>query len=211
MVKVIKTIKMKSGRKVNKSKRGTSKLVKRCKSIKRKPICKSKRVAIKWPKKMKMMKKCKKAARVNHRSKSRSSAYKRNINYVKSANLKRQSKSRSACKQNKKNGKSTKVNQRIKYSTRKSSRSRSSKNRKQNKRRNLIKKGPKRPRSAYILFYQYEFCVANNIKKITKVSEFAKKAGQKWRQLNKAEKLRYNKMAVIDRKRYFRLTRGKMC
>ena len=33
---------------------------------------------------------------------------------------------------------------------------------------------------------------------VSKVSVFAKNAGQKWRNLNKAEKLNYNKMAEND-------------
>ena len=74
-----------------------------------------------------------------------------------------------------------------------------------------MKKGPKRPRTDYIFFYKYEFCVANKLNKINKVSEFAKNAGQKWRQLNKVDKMRYNKMVENDRKRYFSLTRGKNC
>ena len=149
--------------------------------------------------------------KVKRRSKSRSACRQKRTS-GKSNVVKRRSKSRSACRQKRTSVKSIKVNQRSNISTRKSLRSRSTKNRKLNKcKRNVIKKGPKRPRSAYIFFYKYEFCRANEINKITIISEFAKKAGKMWRQMNKADKVRYNKMAETDQKRYMRLTRGKRC
>ena len=172
--------------------------------------------------------------KVKRRSKSRTSACKQKKTSIKSNKVKRRSKSRSACRQKRTSVnskivkrrstsrsacrpkitsiKSIKVKRRSNISTRKSSRNRSTKNRTLNKcKRNVIKKGPKRPRSAYIFFYKYEFCRANEINKITKISEFAKKTGKMWRQINKADKVRYNKMAVTDQKRYMRLTRGKRC
>ena len=204
-------VKVTTGRKLNKSKRGASRMVKRSKSIKPKTICKRNTITKRGPKKMKIVNKITKA-KLNQRKKNMS-ACRNNLKSVKQRSKSRSSK----CKQNKKSGKLTKsrVNQRSKSSkTRNSSFTRSSKNRKCSRiinkcRRKSIKKGPKRPRSAYILFFKEEFDRVNNINKISKVSEFAKNAGQKWRNLNKADKLKYNKMAENDRKRYYQLTRGK--
>ena len=154
-----------------------------------------------------------KSTTLKRRSKSRSKACRKNTHSVKSTTLKRRSKSRSkACRKNTHSVKSTTLKKRSKTSTRKSSRSWSSKNRKMKKcKKTLIKKGLKRPRSAYIFFYRNLFCKANEKIKITKISEFAKNAGKIWRSLNEADKAKYNKMAVNDQKRYFRITRGKKC
>ena len=204
-------VKVNTGRKLNKSKRGASRTVKRSKSIKPKTICKRNTITKRGPKKMKIVKKITNA-KVNRRNKNMS-ACRKNRNSVKQRSKSRSSK----CKQNKKSLKLTKrrVNQRSKSSkTRNSSSTRSSKNRKCSRiinkcRKKSIKKGPKRPRSAYIFFFKDEFDRVNKFNKISKVSVFAKNAGQKWRNLNKAEKLNYNKMAENDLKRYYRLTRGK--